>query len=865
MAQSAMWPVIKAGYLVRKNASSPFAPSPIPRTPSPSPSPASSPLPLSLPPLPTVTSPPLPAKPNGSTVPGALWWATNYVEVRGLYMFFYLVLEAERSQDLPQRDDDAAAASGAPTKPDTTDTAGAGAGAAGSLDESAPPKRFNIFRSSSAKRASQQQHQQHQQQQQQQLSRPSSADRLARPHSIIHHSSLTASQKSAIFLDVVVPRDVLDIQWRLRDLKHASLPLEEIEEKLRLSELRDWAMAIAVTGGHISESELEKIKIPQAQPPNTSAIEMLTKRERLSTGSHRPISRAGILSQLSRHSFNFFALSRKKADTGTIIDAQRSSEDSRPHSPPAAEESSSRSRPDSPGRLSGLSHKLRSVFPSGGLFGRRTEKDQDRDTESESIAQQRLAMHQLQLKEFERQQHQLQEQQKKRRQRKALFLKSDSLDTKSMPIDPTEKELPPTPNAYARLHSYVPDIPIAIDAALRIVPSEPTLVIKTNSVQFQNQFMLSQRSQLAHDLIPLALSKCIAAIEDLGLHTEGLYRVPGTGAAVDRLHAQFEANPQGTELMRPLAQRISTGGRHSVDGRSLDRRSILVGSMVAEPPEPSLGAAPTDGASIAEEFSSKRSTLTRGGSLDLNERPRSLARYSSTRTASLSDIRRARYNLSLFDDDVHVLASLVKGILRTGLGPNQQPLCTFALYKIFMRAGRFEDLHTRLVAIQDVVHMLPDQHFATLDLLCKHLGNVAAHCESTRMTAHNLAIIFAPTLFREPPELKQTLSPREISHRTLDDMPVQVGVVELLIEYAQWVFAAKETRRDVGIGSKESASALQSDETLPPDGDHEELYLEHEDDHDNADMDQSPPRGVSPTSHTDGHRSTLAVIEDESG
>jgi hypothetical protein len=43
---------------------------------------------------------------------------------------------------------------------------------------------------------------------------------------------------------------------------------------------------------------------------------------------------------------------------------------------------------------------------------------------------------------------------------------------------------------------------------------------------------------------------------------------------------------------------------------------------------------------------------------------------------------------SLYDNDVHVVAGVVKGYLRDGLGPKKEPLCTFALYEGFVEAAR---------------------------------------------------------------------------------------------------------------------------------------------------------------------------------
>ncbi|KAI9094415.1 Rho GTPase activation protein, partial [Phlyctochytrium arcticum] len=128
-----------------------------------------------------------------------------------------------------------------------------------------------------------------------------------------------------------------------------------------------------------------------------------------------------------------------------------------------------------------------------------------------------------------------------------------------------------------------------------------------------------------------------------------------------------------------------------------------------------------------------------------------LYRIPGTAT-SIERLRPAFSGAALYDHDVHVVAGVIKGFLREGLGPKKIPVCTFDLYERFISATRKSKLHcsNRLLRganfISDLVHSLPANHFATLKLVCEHLARVASHSEKNRMSVRNLAIIFGPSL-----------------------------------------------------------------------------------------------------------------------
>ncbi|XP_062846204.1 arf-GAP with Rho-GAP domain, ANK repeat and PH domain-containing protein 1 [Trichomycterus rosablanca] len=67
----------------------------------------------------------------------------------------------------------------------------------------------------------------------------------------------------------------------------------------------------------------------------------------------------------------------------------------------------------------------------------------------------------------------------------------------------------------------------------------------------------------------------------------------------------------------------------------------------------------------------------------------------------------------------------------------------------WVEASVQEDLSLRLQEYQRLVKLLPPDNRATLSALLNHLYIVQLHSQVNRMTAHNLALVFVPTLFQE--------------------------------------------------------------------------------------------------------------------
>ncbi|CCE91832.1 GTPase-activating protein RGA2 TDEL_0D02480 [Torulaspora delbrueckii] len=120
--------------------------------------------------------------------------------------------------------------------------------------------------------------------------------------------------------------------------------------------------------------------------------------------------------------------------------------------------------------------------------------------------------------------------------------------------------------------------------------------------------------------------------------------------------------------------------------------------------------------------------------------------------------------LSLLDEDVHAVASVLKRYLRKL--PN--PVITFQVYEPLMNTVRENQMMTNLpfkaggnhlknnpqyvTALNTIVKILqnlPQEHRDLLLFLAKHIHTVMSYSEANLMTLHNLSLVFAPGLIRD--------------------------------------------------------------------------------------------------------------------
>ncbi|KAI5733103.1 hypothetical protein M8J76_007678 [Diaphorina citri] len=139
--------------------------------------------------------------------------------------------------------------------------------------------------------------------------------------------------------------------------------------------------------------------------------------------------------------------------------------------------------------------------------------------------------------------------------------------------------------------------------------------------------------------------------------------------------------------------------------------------------------------------------------------------------------RRKLEKLNL-DDAFEWESKTITSALKTYLRNLHEPLMTFRYHSNFIAAAKEESRPLRINYVHMLTHKLPAQNFNMLDILVKHLTNVAAHCDKNLMTVSNLGVCFGPTLLR----------PEEETVAAIMDIKFCNVVVEILIENYNRIF-----------------------------------------------------------------------------
>uniref|UniRef100_A0A8C8HXB2 Rho GTPase-activating protein 26 n=1 Tax=Oncorhynchus tshawytscha TaxID=74940 RepID=A0A8C8HXB2_ONCTS len=118
--------------------------------------------------------------------------------------------------------------------------------------------------------------------------------------------------------------------------------------------------------------------------------------------------------------------------------------------------------------------------------------------------------------------------------------------------------------------------------------------------------------------------------------------------------------------------------------------------------------------------------------------------------------------------EIKTITSAIKYYLRM----LPAPLMTYQYQRSFIKAAKLDNQEARITEIHSIIHRLPEKNRQMLDLLTKHLANVASHHQQNLMTVANLGVVFGPTLLR----------PQEETVAAIMDIKFQNIVVEILIE-----------------------------------------------------------------------------------
>ncbi|RVE64096.1 hypothetical protein OJAV_G00142810 [Oryzias javanicus] len=124
--------------------------------------------------------------------------------------------------------------------------------------------------------------------------------------------------------------------------------------------------------------------------------------------------------------------------------------------------------------------------------------------------------------------------------------------------------------------------------------------------------------------------------------------------------------------------------------------------------------------------------------------------------------------------EIKTITSAIKHYLRV----LPAPLMTYQYQRSFIKAAKMDNPEARVTEIHALVHRLPEKNRQMLELLVKHLSNVASHHHQNLMTIANLGVVFGPTLLR----------PQEETVAAIMDIKFQNIVVEILIEHHERIF-----------------------------------------------------------------------------
>ncbi|WFD35491.1 Rho GTPase-activating protein [Malassezia cuniculi] len=97
--------------------------------------------------------------------------------------------------------------------------------------------------------------------------------------------------------------------------------------------------------------------------------------------------------------------------------------------------------------------------------------------------------------------------------------------------------------------------------------------------------------------------------------------------------------------------------------------------------------------------------------------------------------------------------NIVAGCLKLWFRELPEPLLTYSLYPAFIEAAKIENDYLRQIRLHEQVNELPDANYATLRFLMAHLDRIRNYEWVNQMSAHNLAIVFGPTLLSPPPDI----------------------------------------------------------------------------------------------------------------
>ncbi|XP_055374936.1 rho GTPase-activating protein Graf [Condylostylus longicornis] len=123
-------------------------------------------------------------------------------------------------------------------------------------------------------------------------------------------------------------------------------------------------------------------------------------------------------------------------------------------------------------------------------------------------------------------------------------------------------------------------------------------------------------------------------------------------------------------------------------------------------------------------------------------------------------------------------SNTIASALKTYLRNLSEPLMTYRYHNGFIMAAKQESLRQRVHDVHTLVHRLPKANYEMLEMVIRHLTEVARKYERNKMSVFNLGVVFGPTLLR----------PQEETVAAILDIKFNNIVINILIENYDLIF-----------------------------------------------------------------------------
>ncbi|WFD43399.1 Rho GTPase-activating protein [Malassezia psittaci] len=154
-------------------------------------------------------------------------------------------------------------------------------------------------------------------------------------------------------------------------------------------------------------------------------------------------------------------------------------------------------------------------------------------------------------------------------------------------------------------------------------------------------------------------------------------------------------------------------------------------------------------------------------------------------------------SVDLMNDEALSDINIVAGCLKLWFRELPEPLLTYALYPKFIEAAKVEDDYLRQIRLHEQVNELPDANYATLRFLMAHLDRIRSQEGINQMSAHNLAIVFGPTLLSPPHEVTASAAGAASGGPVqLQDMSHQCLAIETILLKYRDIFVDSDEERE---------------------------------------------------------------------